>query len=331
MMEEAHPVAAAILRDAGWKPHDSWGVYTKGTLVMGFSPDGAHFDVKNWGADIHGPDTPDDPVEAAQWLVRLREVKSTLTTPATLETPQMLGAEAPCGVAPVSEEGESLGDESNGEAGEATNGGTLAEGLDPASVGDDENPELFASEPGSGELDPGGDGDFSERVLDAEFDVADLGQEDELAEVEASDTFAELPAPEPEDFAPDELDAAPESDQARFYGLDDLDRVKRLRIGDVAAEAAVRIAAVEAEVGEREGEYQTVQAFVVSNLDKFTGAFTLQDAASQATAHRFYALEDAKRRVSAIDMRRKEATAWLLHEDRTRDDVVNFSVEAAFA
>lgn len=70
---EAYPEAAAILRDAGWLPHNRWGVYTRGSLVMGFSPDGQHFDVKNWGLDAHGPDTPDDPVEAAQWLVNLRK------------------------------------------------------------------------------------------------------------------------------------------------------------------------------------------------------------------------------------------------------------------
>lgn len=68
--EEAFPEAAALLRDAGWKPHDAWNVYTRGTIVMGFEPSGLAFHAKNWGLDVHGPDTPDDPVEAAAWLVK---------------------------------------------------------------------------------------------------------------------------------------------------------------------------------------------------------------------------------------------------------------------
>lgn len=70
---EAHPEAAAILRDAGWAPHNSWLVYTSGTLVMGFDHAGG-FHIKDWarippGHPQHSEDTPDTAVEAAQWLV----------------------------------------------------------------------------------------------------------------------------------------------------------------------------------------------------------------------------------------------------------------------
>jgi hypothetical protein len=67
-MEEAFPEAAAVLREAGWKPHDEWGVYTHGTLVMG-SPREGDFHVKNTVRCADSPDTPDDPVLAAHWLV----------------------------------------------------------------------------------------------------------------------------------------------------------------------------------------------------------------------------------------------------------------------
>jgi hypothetical protein len=67
-LEETHPEAAAVLRDAGWTPHDVWGVYTRGTLVMG-SPRAGEFRVKNVAQSPDGPDTPDDPVAAALWLV----------------------------------------------------------------------------------------------------------------------------------------------------------------------------------------------------------------------------------------------------------------------
>lgn len=67
--QEAFPEAAAVLREAGWKPHDVWGVYTRGALVMGLQPDGTAFHVKNTAKVDDSPDTPDDPVEAARWLV----------------------------------------------------------------------------------------------------------------------------------------------------------------------------------------------------------------------------------------------------------------------
>lgn len=70
---EAYPEAAAILRDAGWLPHNRWGVYTRGTLVMGFDHNGG-FHIKDWsrirpGDSEYGPDTPDEAHEAAAWLV----------------------------------------------------------------------------------------------------------------------------------------------------------------------------------------------------------------------------------------------------------------------
>ena len=67
-MEETHPEAAAVLQAAGWTPHDTWGVFTRDTLVMG-SPRVGEFHVKNTARCADSPDTPDDPVEAARWLV----------------------------------------------------------------------------------------------------------------------------------------------------------------------------------------------------------------------------------------------------------------------
>lgn len=317
-MSEAYPEAAALLQAAGWKPHDGWNVYTRDTLVMGFQPDGQAFHVKNWAAIQEGhpqwtADTPDTAEEAAAWLVE-RFKPNPLTTEATLDP-----------VALQSEEVENPGDESNGETGEVD--ALYAE--DGAGVSDADGAEPDrVDEPSIG-------GDVE--IFDADFtEGEDLGSElldahDTILEGGDPWSTPELPAPEPIDFAPDEIEPEPENDQARFYGLDDLDRVKRLRIGDVAAEAAVRIAAIEAEVNEREGEYAIVQGFVVTNLDKHTGAFTLQDEASITTARRFYELDSARSRISVVDQRRREATAWLLHEDRTREDVVDFSVPAAFA
>ena len=324
-MEEAHPEAAALLAAAGWKPHDPWGVYTRGTLVMGFSPDGMHFDVKNWAADVHGPDYPDDPVEAAQWLVSLRAVK--FTTEATLDP-----------VALQSEEVENLQDESNGETGEASDGGSGV--LSGSSDAVSDSPELDGSESldaGGGELAPLQTEDYP---IDADFtEGEDLGSElldvelegDDFAELNRRADAALLDAPLPEDFAPEDFahEPEPEAPQDRFIGLDDLDRVRSLRIGDVATEALRLTTLIERAVSEQEGEFSNIQAYVVSNLDKHTGAFTPQDDASRATYGRFLELSSARSKIAKIDARRKDATAFLIAAGR--DDVVSFDVRAAFA
>jgi hypothetical protein len=301
-MEEAHPEAAALLAAAGWAPHDGWNVFTRGTLVMGFQPDGQAFHVKNWAAIAEGhpqwsADTPDTAEEAVAWLVeRFKPAPNDLTTEATLDP-----------VAFQSEEVENLQDESNGETGEETQ---AAEREGPGSTS-----EL---------LDAGCDGAaFSElEPIDADFTIEDLGGPDETLE---------LPAPDPEDFAPEDFahDPEPEAPQDRFIGLDDLDRVRSLRIGDVATEALRLTTMIEQAVSEQEGEFSNIQAYVVSNLDKHTGAFTPQDDASRATYGRFLELSSARSKIALIDARRKDATALLIAAGR--DEVVSFDVQAAFA
>lgn len=76
---EAHPEAAALLAAAGWTPHPKWGVFTRGTLVMGGDHLGG-FHVKDWGMDIHGPDTPDTAEEAAAWLVQRFAIPADVVT-----------------------------------------------------------------------------------------------------------------------------------------------------------------------------------------------------------------------------------------------------------
>lgn len=305
IMKEAYPEAAAILAAAGWKPHDRWGVYTKDTLVMGISPDGQFFDVKNWGLDIHGPDTPDTPVEAAEWLVNLRRVVI------IEEEPHAAIPESQAPSEPAEAEPHSVGGGS--EAAAAEDAGSAEDGS--ASGGG----ALLAHDGQAWESDSGLEPDYD---LEAEFtEIApeELTETADLLELEAPDLGADIVAAEEE---------AGIGDQARFYGLDDLDRVRRLRIGDVAASAAVRVNAIEAMVSEKTGEFAGIQGYVVSNLDKHTGAFTPQDEASLATYARFLELSEARNRIAAIDQRRKDATAYLLDETRTREEVVAFDPEA---
>ncbi|MEQ1491717.1 MAG: hypothetical protein ABL932_14335, partial [Terricaulis sp.] len=285
---EAYPEAAALLQAAGWKPHDGWNVYTRDTLVMGFQPDGQAFHVKNWAAIQEGhpqwtSDTPDTAEEAAAWLVE-RFKPNPLTTEATLDP-----------VALQSEEVENPGDESNGETGASPDGGEQLLGADApegsdvddgAGVGiSGEGAEVFGSVDFgdadgsndaelptnfSGSIEAAGGVDFDTGAVDADFtEGEDLGSElldahDTILEGGDPWSTPELPAPDPIDFAPDEIAPEPENDQARFYGLDDLDRVRSLRIGDVATEALRLTTMIEQIVSEQEGEFATIQAYVVS-------------------------------------------------------------------
>lgn len=329
-MEEAHPEAAAILRDAGWKPHDAWNVYTRDTLVMGFQPDGLGFHVKNWakvqpGDRSYSDDTPDTPEEAAAWLVQRFKEPEPETNPLSLDTLEFRIEDEVAGLlkthlASEPEQVETPHHESDSETGETPDGGEQLPGAE-APEGPDvddgaghgvsgENTEVLGSVALADVVEP----------LDADFTIEDLGGPDETLE---------LPAPEPEDFAPDEFEPEPEAPQDRFIGLDDLDRVRSLRIGDVATEALRLTTMIEQAVSEQEGEFSTIQAYVVSNLDKHTGAFTPQDDASRKTYGRFLELSSARSKIALIDARRKDATAFLIAAGR--DEVVGFDVQAAFA
>lgn len=76
-LEQSMAEANRILSEAGWHPHPEWeGAFARNNLVGGIQPDkqGCHF--KDWtrippGHPLHSADTPDEPHEAAEWLVRL--------------------------------------------------------------------------------------------------------------------------------------------------------------------------------------------------------------------------------------------------------------------
>lgn len=323
--EEAYPEAAAILRDAGWKPHDGWNVYTRDTLVMGFQPDGQAFHVKNWAAIQEGhpqwtSDTPDTAEEAAAWLVARFAPPAPEANPLSLDALPFDMYEAPDEV-PEHPESEAAGSAAEEVAGAVDLG-------DGAAAGEGEGIAEHGDASGGGTLQPydGQDGSgYSER--DYAFD-ADFEEAGELDDLLSDADLTELPAPEPEDFAPSEFTPEPEPDQARFYGLDDLDRVRSLRIGDVATEALRLTTMIEQIVSEAEGEFASIQAYVVSHLDKHTGAFTPQDDQSRQTYARFLELSSARSKITLIDQRRREATAQLLVADR--DEVVAFDVAEAF-
>lgn len=308
---------AAVFTAAGWAPHFGLHGYsrqTAGGWLVGGAPDPAQplvTHLKITDKDPNTPDTPDDPVEAAQWLVARHPAPSAeLSTAATLETPVVEEYAAP--------------DETHGETGEAEACEAAAPAVDFAEAPDHSagpvGPELLPPET----TDHGAGRDEALGVIEGELaDFEDLEPDDSLGLGDESDYRSPLLLEgEPEAESPaDELHADPPQD--RFYGLDDLDRRRNLRIGDVAVKAAQLTTEVEAAANEQEGEYASVQGYVVTHLDPHTGAFTGGD---QDAWQRFLALDGARRAKAAIEQSRKEKTTFLLFAER--EQVEAFDVDS---
>ena len=304
---EAYPEAAAILRDAGWSAHPEWNVYTRGTLVMGgFS---GSFHVKDWariqpGHPLYSEDTPDTAEEAATWLVA--RFANPLTTSVTLE---------PISLEEGSEAVESLGDESNGETGEASGGDgdaqadplqhTGAEGgpigvdmVDPASDG----PDLTAA----GDVG----GLASSDPLDADFTVEDLGG------LEAEDIeLPTLEAPLPEDFAPDEIKPQEDQSGAFIFG-DNLHQLRTAAIGLVVQAALNRQPA-----GIDYARLSELRNFVM-------GVSEQRWPDDPAKREELDTLEATERRRRAIDADRDARVEWIM--EANREDLAAYDPEAGW-
>ena len=269
-IEEACPEAAALLQAAGWKPHDRWGVYTHDTLVMGFSPDGHYFDIKNWGLDVHGPDTPDDPIEAAQWLIRLRAPQQNieLTTESTL--------------APVV-----LGEHTEMDRGfESRPAPEITERDAPEVGGPDEEQSSSGAYPDLGaEILEEHDAEYQQLLLDADF----------------------VAAPEP-----------PPPPQDRFYGLDDLDRRRSLRIGDVVRISRAKQAEVAALMGDH--DFSVIQNAVIR--DTVDGQYK----GPQPTYDLFVELSRHQAAINRTKAAEADKVAFLEHA--SREQLEAFDAEA---
>ena len=306
---EAYPEAAAILAEAGWKPHDGWNVYTRDTLVMGFQPDGQAFHVKNWAAITEGhpqwtADTPDTAEEAAAWLVeRFKPAPNDLTTEATLDP-----------VALQSEEVETPGDESNSETGEANNAAASEEadrvvfvhvdatgGDDPSYTGELSGPDDYVEELllRLVRADPG-------LVLDADFTIEDLGGPDEQLALEGAD---------PEDFAPDEFAPQDDASGAFIFG-DNLHQLRTAAIGLVVQAALNR-------------QPDGIDYARLSELRNFVmGVSEQRWPDDPAKREELDALEATERKRRAIDADRDARVAWIM--EASREDLAAYDPEAGW-
>lgn len=295
--EESAALASAILEGAGWLAINSKvmaGRYVVGDLVGGADPRGESH-IKNVSAiqpgdTLYGPDTPDEPHEAAQWLVdrfNAEQAANVLHTETVLEPPRIVLEE------PKNEAPEASGEESGGETSEPETPAGVAGG----DFGDnDEDGAGFAS--------------IDAEPLDADFSepAPELGQE--LAEEH-----------------PEEFGGAGDAG-GKFYFSDNLDQMRREVAGVIGIIAEQKSAEVEAAANEQPDEYVTLQGFVTTNLDKFTGMFSLQDEESRAKYRRWVDLDSAHKTVILIDRRRRDLTKMILAA--TREEIEAFDPEAGW-
>lgn len=307
-MEEAHPEAAAILAQAGWTPHPEWGVYTRGPLVMGGV--GGSFHVKDYtrippGHPQYGPDTPDTAEEAAAWLVA--RFPNPLATEATLELITL--AEAP-------EAEETPQHESDGETGEASEGGLPHPEAEPSADASAPDDSLL----GSGGISDDGayDGGEADSLIESEPLDADFSEPQDLGAELLDEYEAELPALEGADLEEAEPEPAedPPQGQDRVYGLDDLDRVRAVAIHRVRLYAN---GLMPPWYPDDDARLATLRNFAMGVSEKRWD----DDAAKQTELN---ALETTVRRINEIKNARDAKAEFL--ENASREDVEAFVVEA---
>lgn len=239
-MNETREAIANVFIEAGWSANwktDDPTILTYSQNcggswnVGGIAPDGV-MRWKNTGIAPDGPETPDDPVEAARVLVA--SVVSPPVTKLGIDWPPHIPEEAYVQAEQYRQraEGEAAGDPAEAEPDSIGFGNdAVAEGDDgsaaPGDAGGGGALQPYAGQDGPGDSDReyAFDADYEEVGEELGAELLDSGEldlpalTDEAAILEGADPWGATP---PTEHAQD-----------RFIGLDDLDRRRSLRIGDV--------------------------------------------------------------------------------------------------
>lgn len=281
-MNNTEAAVTAVFIEAGWAPHFGIGGYARqsgsGWLVGG-APDPAqpmrsHLKITAKVPD--GPDTPDDPVEAARVLVRLHGRGVVAPAPEQMEAVEHEAVAEP-------------GAEAQPQAHESDAGGVYGDAQElhaPLPEADDGEADEASTGTDLSAPVSGFGADLGADILDAEYDAAALG----------------LPAPDHlEDFAPDPIKHPEPPSAGAFIFGDSLDHDRLIRQGQIQNHADMLADAVRAQTGFNDNEFHAVQSHVVTNLNQ-AGAYTGGDEALYA---RFVALSETRARLSYIDAHRK--------------------------
>lgn len=299
-LEESQEEAARILAAAGWKADPGWGGFNYGPCVGGLAPNGSVY-VKNWAAiqpghPKYGPDTPDEPHEAAAWLVanagpktyRLRRKSgaNALASDVTFEPP-------PIELAGADEQVEIPTDEAHSEVSEeeSAGNGDLAGDREDFAL----HPEQPAAEIGSALVAGGSEFEAREdEAIDADFSepeqLPDIGLGEELAQEH-----------------PEEYGAG---DGPIAYAASNLDSLVREKMGRLGQIARAKKAALHE--GWTLEEFRFLQGLVV-RMDRG------EAPDDQASRDRFVAISEKSRAMSRLEAYRDEREAVLEEIGRLRD------------
>ena len=312
---ESYALAEAMLAKAGWFPHPEWGTYCRENLVFGIQPDRRGVHVKDFtkippGHPLYSVDTPDEPHEAAAWLIAK-------FSPAPLAEPAKAEESAPDVQEPVREEVRGPAEASPG---------AVDSGDESAAAGDAGRPEDGPADQGGDLLaDDGslGQGD-SDVILDADYldaedagDLLALGPPDDPLLEGADAEFPALDA-EPEDFAPDKIEPDDVAAGVAIFG-DNLPMQRLLLIGRVTQKAA-EIKAI-LQDGWTVEEFASLQNLIM-RIDQ---GLAPDDEHARA---RFTALSEASRAMSAVDAYADAQVAFL--NEATREQIDSYDPEAGW-
>lgn len=198
-------------------------------------------------------------------------------------------------VAPEPEQVETPGHESDGETGEASVLETDGLEADQEPLSGSESPEVFTAHPG------GGEGAGETEPVDAEFDVADLGGPEELADPDFESLALEGADAEPE---------APAQDGPIAYGASTIDGLIREKLGRVS-QIARELKAIQQEGWTLE-EYAYLQNLMV-RMDRG------EAPDDQASRERFLAIAMKSQAMSRIDSVRDRKEGELEEIGQRRD------------
>lgn len=297
----AEIVAAVIAELPGWRPAQNGsmaGVLCRelggGWAIGGIAPDGRPY-WKFTALAPEGPDTPNDPVVAARWLHRhamgLAPVNEILVP---CETDGLeLGAEI---LANEPDAGhDSLAGDQHNDGGVDVADQTGSEDSDPELVID-----FVEGSPDDG-LEP------------SEHEPSEPRQLEGSTYLDADFAALEPPPPEPE--------SAPAAESVAIFG-DNLDMLRVYKIGAVTTRAAELIDAIRARADEAESEFADLQAYVVTNLDRATGAFV---GTEQGKFDRFVILSDVRAAIDAVERLRDQRIDTIRQGERAFVEAFNVS------
>ena len=335
--------ANRLFTEAGWTPINKpcWnGGFVMARQVGGVSPNGNQYvkglDIVRPDDPLYGPDYPDEHHEAAAWLIRmypanalsLASLQTANDNPADethQETGPQVGADQTHAAGDAGlgagDDAAAAGDDLNVPEGQEADGATeaVADSVDSGNHA----PEANATEGvGSAETGPAGGGSEvlahdgqawpsdSEPEVDYEADFEEIG-----AEVEGADAFPELEPPSLGEEILEQQEQEGPQGQDRFIGLDDLDRRRSLRIGDVTVAAATRMPNV---------DWPTLAELRNFAMGVSENRWPNDDAKQAALLE----LEGIASHRRQIEMLRDERVAFLL--SASREEVEAFDPEAGW-